>query len=255
MSGAQDRIAIFPTRMALTSMKIRVKGAQQGHSLLKKKADAMTMRFRKIVKLIVDNKEVMGEVMREAIFSLSEANYAAGDFKEVVLQSAKTPSVVIGHRVDNVAGVRLPIFTYDNSGTEAYELAGLGRGGAKVKHCKETYTKALQLLVELASLQTSFVTLDEAIKTTKRRVNAIEYVIIPRLENTVKYIISELDEGEREEFFRLKMIQSKKQQAKEEKEEEAKKANAGRKMKLEENAMNVETSTINLGEEDPDIMF
>lgn len=252
MSG-QDRIAIFPTRMALTTMKLRVKGAQQGHSLLKKKADAMSMRFRKILKLIVENKEVMGQVMREAIFSLSEANYAAGDFKDIVLQSAKKSSVQIGHRVDNVAGVRLPVFTYNNTGNENYELAGLGRGGSKVKQCKETYSKALQLLVELASLQTSFVTLDEAIKTTKRRVNAIEYVIIPRLENTVKYIISELDEGEREEFFRLKMIQSKKQQAKQEEEEEAERS--GQKMKLEENAMNVETSTFNLGEEDPDVMF
>lgn len=254
MSGQQDRIAIFPTRMALTTMKVRVKGAQQGHSLLKKKADAMTMRFRKIVKMIVDNKQVMGEVMREAIFSLSEANYAAGDFREVVLQSAKTPSVQIGHRVDNVAGVRLPVFKYNNTGNEAYELAGLGRGGAKVKHCKETYSKALELLVELASLQTSFVTLDEAIKTTKRRVNAIEYVIIPRLENTVKYIISELDEGEREEFFRLKMIQSKKQQSKDEEEKENNKA-GGDKMKLEENAINAQSSTFTLGEEDPDIMF
>lgn len=255
MSG-QDRIAIFPTRMALTTMKVRVKGAQQGHSLLKKKADAMTMRFRKIVKLIVENKQVMGEIMREAIFSLAEANYAAGDFKEVVLQSANTSSVQIGHQVDNVAGVRLPVFTYNNSGNETYELAGLGRGGAKVKHCKDTYTKALQMLVELASLQTSFVTLDEAIKTTKRRVNAIECVIIPRLENTVKYIISELDEGEREEFFRLKMIQSKKQQIKDEKEaEENSNSAVEQKMKLEENAMNVETSTMNLGEEDPDILF
>ena len=56
--------------------------------------------------------------------------------------------------------------------------------------------------MELASLQTAFMILDEVIRATNRRVNAIEHVVIPRLDNTIKYIISELDEMDREEFFR-----------------------------------------------------
>ncbi|KAJ7344717.1 hypothetical protein JRQ81_000667 [Phrynocephalus forsythii] len=64
-------------------------------------------------------------------------------------------------------------------------------------------------------IQTSFVTLDEAIKITNRRVNAIEHVIIPRIERTLSYIITELDEREREEFYRLKKIQEKKKALKE----------------------------------------
>lgn len=67
--------------------------------------------------------------------------------------------------------------------------------------------KAIEVLVELASLQTSFLTLDEAIKSTNRRVNALENVVKPRLENTITYIKGELDELEREDFFRLKKIQ------------------------------------------------
>ena len=66
------------------------------------------------------------------------------------------------------------------------------------------------VLVDLASLQTSFVILDQVIKITNRRVNAIEHVIIPRIENTILYIASELDEQDREEFFRLKKVQGKK---------------------------------------------
>jgi len=66
-------------------------------------------------------------------------------------------------------------------------------------------------LVELASLQTAFVILDEVIKVVNRRVNAIEHVIIPRTENTIKYINSELDELDREEFYRLKKVSGKKQ--------------------------------------------
>lgn len=71
------------------------------------------------------------------------------------------------------------------------------------------------MLVELATLQTCFITLDEAIKVTNRRVNAIEHVIIPRIENTLTYIVTELDEMEREEFFRMKKIQANKKKLKE----------------------------------------
>ena len=84
-----------------------------------------------------------------------------------------------------------------------FNLTGLGRGGQQVLRAKEVYAKAVETLVELASLQTAFTILDEVIRATNRRVNAIEHVVIPRLEGTVKYIISELDEMDREEFFRF----------------------------------------------------
>lgn len=83
-----------------------------------------------------------------------------------------------------------------------FNLTGLGRGGQQVLRAKEVYAKAVETLVELASLQAAFIILDEVIRATNRRVNAIEHIIIPRLENTIKYIISELDEMDREEFFR-----------------------------------------------------
>jgi V-type H+-transporting ATPase subunit D len=79
-------------------------------------------------------------------------------------------------------------------------------------------------LIELASLQTAFVILDEVIKITNRRVNAIEFVIIPKIENTINFVLSELDEADREEFFRLKKIQGKKKE-RVEKEEKLKAAN------------------------------
>ncbi len=104
----------------------------------------------------------------------------------------------------------------------AFELTGLGRGGQQVQRCKDTYTKAVEALIDIASLQvinrlddlsltihdcqTAFVILDEVIKITNRRVNAIEYVVIPKIDNTIRYIQSELDEQDREEFFRFEII-------------------------------------------------
>ena len=86
MSG-KDRIAIFPSRGAMAIMKARLKGAQKGHSLLKKKADALQLRFSMILKKIVETKQTMGEVMKEAAFSLAEAKFASGDFSQVQFES------------------------------------------------------------------------------------------------------------------------------------------------------------------------
>uniref|UniRef100_A0A671K0N5 V-type proton ATPase subunit D n=1 Tax=Sinocyclocheilus anshuiensis TaxID=1608454 RepID=A0A671K0N5_9TELE len=218
MSG-KDRIDVFPSRMAQTIMKARLKGAQTGRNLLKKKADALSMRFRQILRKIIETKTLMGEVMREAAFSLAEAKFAAGDFSTTVIQNVNKAQVKVRAKKDNVAGVTLPV---------CYELTGLARGGEQLSRLKRNYAKAVELLVELASLQTSFVTLDEAIKITNRRVNAIEHVIIPRIERTLTYIITELDEREREEFYRLKKIQEKKKQHRERTEKE----NAQRKAQL-----------------------
>lgn len=191
-------------------MKSRLVGAQRGHSLLKKKADALQMRFRMILSKIITTKSLMGEVMKEAAFSLAEAKFTTGDFNQVVLQNVTKAQIKVRTKKDNVAGVTLPVFESYQDGTDTYELAGLARGGQQLAKLKKNYQSAVKLLVELASLQTSFVTLDEVIKVTNRRVNAIEHVIIPRIERTLAYIISELDELEREEFYRLKKIQDKK---------------------------------------------
>lgn len=156
-------------------------------------------------------KELMGEVMKEAQFSLAEAKFTVGnDFNAMVLQNVTKAQIKVKTRRDNVAGVNLPAFESYQDGSDSYEFAGLARGGQQLTKLKKNYARAIQLLVELASLQTSFITLDEVIKVTNRRVNALEHVVIPKIERTLDYITSELDEREREEFYRLKKIQEKK---------------------------------------------
>merc|ERR1712039_902354 len=118
----------------------------------------------------------------------------------------------MGLFADNVAGVALPSFKLTYDATKDTSLANLGvaHGGAVINACKETYLKAVTQLIKLASLQTSFKTLDEEIKMTSRRVNALEYVLIPRIEVILAYIIQEMDEQAREEFFRVKKVVEKK---------------------------------------------
>lgn len=199
--------------MTLGLMKGKLKGAQQGHSLLKRKSEALTKRFRDITQRIDDAKRKMGRVMQTAAFSLAEVQYATGDnISYQVQESVQKARFQIKAKQENVSGVYLPAFeSHINEDINDFKMTGLGRGGQQVQKAKMVYTKAVETLVELASLQTAFIILDEVIKVTNRRVNAIEHVIIPRTENTISYINSELDELDREEFYRLKKVQEKKQ--------------------------------------------
>ena len=79
MSSTGQREAVFPTRMTLGMTKQRLKGAQNGHSLLKRKADALSKRFRTITGKIQDAKQQMGTVLQQAAFSMVEVGYTTGD--------------------------------------------------------------------------------------------------------------------------------------------------------------------------------
>ncbi|KAI3622940.1 VMA8 [Malassezia furfur] len=215
MSSSGQREAVFATRQTLGNTKLRLKGAQNGHSLLKRKADALSKRFRTITSKIQDAKQQMGKVLQLASFSMVEVSYATGDIGYAVRENVKHATFRVRARQENISGVHLPSFAIqagagDGSGadessegresaaSQEFSLTGLSRGGQQVQKARDTYRKALKVLVDLASLQTAFVILDEVIRLTNRRVNAIEHVIIPRLENTIA------------EFFRLKKVQGKK---------------------------------------------
>ncbi|KIW90805.1 V-type proton ATPase subunit D [Cladophialophora bantiana CBS 173.52] len=256
MSSGAGREAVFPTRQALGQMNAKLKGAQTGHSLLKRKSEALTKRFREILKRIDEAKRKMGRVMQIAAFSLAEVSYAVGgDIGYQIQESVKTARFRIKTKQENVSGVFLPQFEgYTKDEINDFGLTGLGKGGQQVQRCRETYTRAVETLVELASLQTAFMILDEVIKVVNRRVNAIEHVIIPRTENTIKYINSELDELDREEFYRLKKVSGKKQRDQAAADAELKRQKEARKGKPEqENGAQPQDV---LGErEDEDIIF
>lgn len=259
---SQNRLAVVPSRMSLQTMKARLSGAKKGHSMLKKKSDALMVRFRGILSEIMDSKTKAGNESKDAMLALALAKYAFGEeLKHVVIENVSTASMKVKMTEDNVAGVSIPVFSKlggvnTNTANTAQDgaapgeggaggatpsggdpgssapapngsrakgavaLAGLAQGGQQITDARNTFGGTLDLLVKLASLQTSFIILDEAIKLTNRRVNALENVVQPKIANTIKYIISELDEMEREDFFRLKLIQNKKERERLEKESE-----------------------------------
>jgi V-type H+-transporting ATPase subunit D len=131
-----------------------------------------------------------------------------------VIENTSEATYRIRTKINNVAGVKLPVF--DRAvvfGANKDILVGLSKGGQAVNKCRDSFIKTLDDCVQLASLQTSLKTLDEALKVTNRRVNALEFVIMPQLNNTIKYIISELDELEREDQYRIKKVKDIRTQA------------------------------------------
>ena len=131
----------------------------------------------------------MGRVMQIAAFSLAEVTYAVGgDIGYQIQESAKAARFRVRTKQENVSGVFLPQFeSYTTEGNNDFGLTGLGKGGQQVQRCRETYARAVETLVELASLQvrqllepslmrsshvclqTAFVILDEVIKVVNRR--------------------------------------------------------------------------------------
>jgi len=169
----------------------------------------------------------------------------------MVIEGVGTAQKRVEIRVDNIAGVKVPVFKSIDTGAVSQDHTGLSKGGQQIAKARTTFSKAVDVLVQLATLQTSFTILDEAIKVTSRRVNALDTVVIPRIGNTVEYIKSELDELEREEFFRLKKSQDKKKRDMKKKEED-KKAAALASAKGDKKKG---TSALPPLDQDPDLMF
>ncbi|GIY00278.1 v-type proton ATPase subunit D [Caerostris darwini] len=199
-SSGKDIMAVFPTAMHKQVMKARLKVAQKGHDILKRKAEVLEMRFRKVGKEIIKIKTLMGDIFKEASFLLAEARYIVGDFNHLVLNAVCKARLKVKHKTENVAGVNLKIFEFYVEGGDAHDLTGLAKGGAKLLSIKQTFTNAVEILVELATLQTTFKMLDEVIKSLNRRVNSLEQLYIPKVERTIQYIETEMDEGQRQDF-------------------------------------------------------
>ena len=99
-----------PEAHTLTSqvMKVKLVGAKKGHSLLKKKADALTMRLRGLLHNILQAKDDMGQSFRDGNFAMAEVKYAAGDIKPTVIESVGTAQKRVEIRIDNIAGRPTP---------------------------------------------------------------------------------------------------------------------------------------------------
>lgn len=155
-------------------------------------------------------KERIGSLISDASFSVSKAVWAVGDFENLLLESISRTSITLDIMQENIAGVRIPKFVmHVDHSADIISNLDLATGGQVIESAKNSNLMVIQTLVELASMQIEFSILDEQIRITNQRVNALDnvtklltQVVLPRIDSSIEYIKRQLEEIEREEFFR-----------------------------------------------------
>ncbi|WP_048191522.1 V-type ATP synthase subunit D [Methanobacterium sp. SMA-27] len=205
---AQEMIeGINPTRMELLKLKDREKLAVKGHSLLKEKRNALIMEFFNILERVKGSREDVEKTLQEAYKDLTAAQIVMGDLavKKSAMSVKESVEVDIDSR--SVMGVVVPVIDSDiHQRTMVERGYGFLDTSVKLDEAARKFEESVKLIIELGEIEKTIILLAGEIESTKRRVNALEHIIIPKLENTVKYIEMRLEEMERENFVRLKMI-------------------------------------------------
>lgn len=201
----EDRLPVFATRMHHKDIETRLRSARGGYDLLKTKSSALQIQYRKLEDRYNATAQNVHALFQRAYLLLSKAEFYGAN-TEVFRQRCVRSGLRVETSVDTVCGVVLPSFRIVRRQETVENM--LSRGSAKLLEAKEAFDALLVLLVEIAAVQNSFSILKETLETTNRRVNALEHMLIPRLENTLRFISCELDEQERENFYRLKKVQS-----------------------------------------------
>ena len=198
---------VNPTRMELRRLKARLKTATRGHKLLKDKSDEMIRRFMEYVKL---NKSLREEVEGELIGALKDFTVAKSLVNDTVLETAlSVPGVRFGVDVStqNIMSVEVPVLSVRREGEERFPYSFASVTGA-MDSSIATVTGLLGKLLKLAEVEKTCNMLADEIEKNRRRVNALEYVMIPQLQETIKYITMKLDENERGNLIRLMKVKT-----------------------------------------------
>jgi V/A-type H+-transporting ATPase subunit D len=199
---------VHPTRMELILLQRRRLLAEKGHNLLKEKRDALIMEFFSTLEDIKKLREDVNSALQTAFRALLEAKMVLGPAKLVELSIDLPHSVDVDVDTKNIMGVRVPILKVrEEAQTEAVPYNVIDTT-AKMDEAVDRFRQAVKMIVRLAETEIAVRKLAEEIEKTKRRVNALKYIIIPRIENTIVYIQFHLEEVAREDFFRLKRIKA-----------------------------------------------
>lgn len=199
---------INPTRMELLEIQKKVLLAEKGHKLLEEKRDALVEKFFTIIEKRNKLKKQVDQGFQDAFVSLIQAQMVLGENQVDDISQFTLDLGEISFGADNIMGVKIvKINTSDlrQAGPPAY---GFSETCASLDDAYQKFTMLLRSVLGLAEVEENIRSLSLEIEKTKRRVNVLENSLIPKLYGTIKYIEMQLDEREREDFFRRKRIKA-----------------------------------------------
>ncbi|MBR6687126.1 MAG: V-type ATP synthase subunit D [Clostridia bacterium] len=201
------RLNVNPTRMELKKLKNRHKTAVRGHKLLKDKSDEMIRRFSVYIKENKRLREQATAILKDALTQFANARALMGEAETENAFSMPSTSLELNLSTQSVMNVMVPDIEVkaDHRGGMPYSYAQIT---SEADYSVRRITDAITILAQLAAVEIKVQMLADEIVRNKRRVNALEYVMIPQLEETIHYITSKLGEDERSALTRLMKVKS-----------------------------------------------
>jgi V/A-type H+-transporting ATPase subunit D len=199
---------VHPTRMELLALRKRRAIARRGRDLLREKLDALMIEFFQFVREINTLRAKAQDLLAKAYDDYVEAQMALGYMKLEQTAVGVEDRFTIETKSRNIIGVTIPYIQVNLKPLTAFPYDPYDTS-IKLDEAYLKMAEAIKAIAELSSAEAAVKKLAEAIAATKRRVNSLDYIVIPRIVTTVRYIEMHLEEAEREDFFRLKRIKGK----------------------------------------------
>lgn len=200
---------VKPTRMELMKTRAQIRLAEQGRDLLRQKMDALIREFFATLSRVSDSRDELEQVSRAADLALliAEATDDPVTLRSASFATRRSITVDIGGK--NIMGVPVPVIEKKRVSQKLLDRGyGIITTSARIDETAERYEAELDLLIQLAETETAMRRLGSEIQMTRRRVNALEQILIPELKQNARYIKNAIDEREREDIFRLKKVKS-----------------------------------------------
>ena len=201
---------ITPTRSELINLKRRIKQTKNGYKLLKMKRDGLFHEFRNLLSDMIKAKRELTESYVLAKSRIDLANAIEGGLKvrSAAIANSASPEVEVERR--NIMGVVVPSVSGTNL-KQAFGERSIGFTGSSpyIDEAADSFGNLIERMVKAAEMEATLKRLLAEIEATKRRVNALEFKVIPELEEARVFIQLRLEEMEREETFRLKRFKNK----------------------------------------------
>lgn len=196
-----------PTRSGLLARKTQIVLAVQGKDLLKKKRDALIVEFMSVMDRVVQASRKLGQISSSALYALTVAKAVDGPVAVRSASFATYGEVRVKVRGAYVMGVPVPEVARKKIKrtllTRGYSPTGMS---SRIDEAAERFEDEIDTVIDIAAVETRLRRLGDEIQKTRRRVNALQHIVIPMLLEEVKYIQMSLDERAREDLFRLKKV-------------------------------------------------